>query len=172
MRILLVLALSTALTGHLLLIQGIIRYRLFRLNAEGRYTTSRKLDELIRAYAAARGFNGSVLVARGGEVLLDKGYGHSDSSVSAGAGGIYSSVKDLYRWHLGLQGGWTTDSLAGRLVVSHSDFVSGFSRDFERVPEDNTCVMVLSNKSGSASNARNIARSLLAVLYNRPYSLP
>jgi CubicO group peptidase (beta-lactamase class C family) len=119
----------------------------------------------------------------------------TDSSVPAGAGAIYSTVEDLYRWHLGLQEGrffgkdwqvkayrkfqgnnygygWTIDSTAGRLVVSHSGSISGFGGDFERIPEDNVCVVVLSNKSGSTSTAQNLARSLLAVLYNQPYSIP
>jgi len=46
MRILLVLALSTALMGHLLLIQG-IRLRALRFNSShSRDTTGEKLDEL------------------------------------------------------------------------------------------------------------------------------
>jgi len=38
-------------------------------------TTSQKLDELMSAYAQNREFNGTVLVARGGKILLEKGYG-------------------------------------------------------------------------------------------------
>ena len=38
-------------------------------------TTSQKLDELMSAYAQNREFNGSVLVAQGGKILLEKGYG-------------------------------------------------------------------------------------------------
>lgn len=36
---------------------------------------SQKLDELMSAYAQNREFNGSVLVAKGGKILLEKGYG-------------------------------------------------------------------------------------------------
>ena len=43
-------------------------------------STTEKLDQFIRAYAAANGFNGSVLVARGGTILLDKGYGWRDAA--------------------------------------------------------------------------------------------
>lgn len=372
MRVLLVLALSTALTGQLFLartfavhLSGHMSGRL-KTPYQLRDTLGGKLDRLIRAYADARGFNGSVLVARNGEVLLDKGYGWrdagrrlpctgytryqiasttktftstlilrlaaerrlaltdklsrwypqlpfadsvsvesmlthtsgiydftrepssplpgekglletltahpldfppgsqwrysnsnyvllgyiagrimgtdyfrairttifgplhmqssgfdfqhlqntdkaigyrtlddslaepdevSDSSRPAGAGAIYSTVEDLYRWHLGLQDGrmlsrewqarayrkfqgndygygWSIDSMAGRLVVSHSGSISGFGSDFERVPQDDVCVVVLSNKSGSTFNAQNIARSLLAILYEQPYSIP
>ena len=119
----------------------------------------------------------------------------TDSSVPRGAGAIYSTVEDLYRWHLGLQDGqvlsqdwqakayrkfqrnnygygWTIDSIAGRLVVSHSGDIPGFGSDFERVPGDNICVVVLSNKSGSTYTVQNISRSILALLYNQPYSIP
>jgi len=119
----------------------------------------------------------------------------SDSSRPAGAGAIYSTVEDLYRWHLGLQDGrvlsrewqakayrkfqgngygygWSIDSMAGRLVVSHSGAISGFGGDLERVPADDVCVVVLSNKSGSTFNAQNITRNLLAILYDQPYSIP
>lgn len=36
---------------------------------------SQKLDELMNAYAKNREFNGSVLIAQGGKILLEKGYG-------------------------------------------------------------------------------------------------
>jgi CubicO group peptidase (beta-lactamase class C family) len=295
MRILLVLALSMALTGQLSLTRTFAVH--LKTPRHLRDTMGRKIDQLIHAYADARGFNGSVLVARGETILLDKGYGWrdaahrlpctgytryqiasttktftstlilrlaaqgrlaltdklnrwypqlpfadsvtieamlthtsgiydftrdppiqranektfigyrtlddsiaipdeiTDSSVPAGAGAIYSTVEDLYRWHRGLQDGsmldkgwqakayrkfqgnnygygWTVDSMAGRLVVSHSGSISGFGSDLERVPDDDVCVVVLSNKSGSTFNAQDLARGLLAILYNQPYSIP
>ena len=119
----------------------------------------------------------------------------TDSSVPAAAGSIYSSVEDLYRWHRALEDGkilprdwqeraygkyhgnsygygWTIDSLAGRRVVSHSGSITGFGSDFERVPEDDICVVVLSNKSGSTFDVQDISRSLLTILYDQPYTLP
>lgn len=41
-----------------------------------------KLDELVGAYAKQYKFNGSVLVAKGGKVLLQKGYGYKNASDS------------------------------------------------------------------------------------------
>jgi CubicO group peptidase (beta-lactamase class C family) len=38
-------------------------------------STSQKLDQLMSAYAKNREFNGSVLIARSGKILLEKGYG-------------------------------------------------------------------------------------------------
>ena len=43
-------------------------------------TTSRKIDELLSAYAKLNKFNGSALVAWHGKVIFEKGYGFSDVS--------------------------------------------------------------------------------------------
>jgi len=42
-------------------------------------TISQKLDELMNAYCKVNKFNGTVLVARKGKILLEKGYGISDA---------------------------------------------------------------------------------------------
>ena len=39
-----------------------------------------KLDELMSAYSRINKFNGSVLIARKGKILLQKGYGYSNVS--------------------------------------------------------------------------------------------
>jgi CubicO group peptidase (beta-lactamase class C family) len=119
----------------------------------------------------------------------------TDSSVPAAAGSIYSTVEDLYRWHRSLEDGellpmawqdrayekyhgngygfgWSIDSMAGKRVVSHSGSIPGFGSDFERVPEDDICVVVLSNKAGSTFDVQDISRSLLTILYKQPYTLP
>jgi CubicO group peptidase (beta-lactamase class C family) len=165
----------------------------------------------------------------------------TDSSVPAGAGSIYSTVEDLYRWHQGLEEGWilsktwqkkayqpfqwqeqaqrqgqaqrqsqspgqgqaqdqgqaqrqgqgqakgqaqgqrlshgygygwTIDSMDRQLIVSHSGAIAGFGSDLERVPEDDVCVVVLSNKSGSTADVQDLSRSLLAILYDQPYAIP
>ena len=118
----------------------------------------------------------------------------SDSSVVFAAGSIYSTVEDLYRWHRGLEDGkvldtawqekaytkfmshygygWTVDSVGDKKVVSHSGSIAGFGSDFERVPADDICVIVLSNKSKSTFMVQNISQKMLAILYGRPYTLP
>src|SRR6202012_5128255 len=119
----------------------------------------------------------------------------TDSTEPAGAGAIYSTVEDLYRWHLGLQKekilpwqwqqqayqkfhgngygyGWSVDSMAGRRGGSHSGSLAGFGSDLARVPEDDVGVVVLSNKGGSTFDAQDLSRGLLAILYDQPYSIP
>ncbi|MEO8712085.1 MAG: serine hydrolase domain-containing protein, partial [Parafilimonas sp.] len=83
----------------------------------------------------------------------------TDSTVPFGAGSIYSTVEDMYKWHQGLQAykivnkelmnkaytacalhnygfGWQIDSVYGRKMVSHSGSISGFGSNFARIPED------------------------------------
>ncbi|RFZ92901.1 class A beta-lactamase-related serine hydrolase [Mucilaginibacter conchicola] len=115
-----------------------------------------------------------------------------DSTVTLSAGSIYSTVNDLYKWHEGLQQnkvmnkesqelaylpvrenygyGWIIDSIYGKKVVAHSGGVFGFRSNFARVPEDDICVILLSNTETPALN--EITRSVLAVLYQRSYQIP
>ncbi|QEC66779.1 serine hydrolase [Panacibacter ginsenosidivorans] len=119
----------------------------------------------------------------------------TDSSVPFGAGAIYSTVGDLYKWHKGLQDyriidsalmnkaytacalsnygyGWQIDSVYGRKMVSHSGAISGFGSNIARIPADDICIVLLSNKSGSTFDVMHITNKLLAVLYNQPYAIP
>jgi CubicO group peptidase (beta-lactamase class C family) len=119
----------------------------------------------------------------------------TDSTVPFGAGSIYSTVEDMYKWHLGLQSykivgkalmdkayapcllhnygyGWQIDSVYGKKMVSHSGAISGFGSNFATIPEDDVCVVLLSNKSGSTFDVMHITDKLLAALYHAPYSLP
>ena len=45
--------------------------------------------------------------------------------------------------------GWQIDSVYGRKMVSHSGSISGFGSNFARIPADDICIVVLSNKGGS-----------------------
>lgn len=49
-------------------------------------TVRQKMDELLSAYAKLNKFNGSVLVAKGDDIILDKGYGYSDMANARPAG--------------------------------------------------------------------------------------
>lgn len=119
----------------------------------------------------------------------------TDSTAPFAAGAIYSTVKDMYQWHRGLQQykivnkilmdkaytpcaknnygyGWQIDSMFGRRVLSHSGAISGFASNFARIPEDDICIVLLSNKSGTTEELMHITEKLLAVLYKQPYSIP
>ncbi len=119
----------------------------------------------------------------------------ADSTVPFGAGAIYSTVTDLYKWNQGLQSykiiskslmdkayapcalhnygyGWQIDSVYGRKMVSHSGAISGFGSNFARIPADDVCIVLLSNKSGSTFDVMHITDQLLGLLYHQPYKLP
>ncbi|AXY72505.1 DUF3471 domain-containing protein [Paraflavitalea soli] len=115
-----------------------------------------------------------------------------DSTVPFSAGAVYSTVEDLYKWHQGLQQyriigkdlmqkaytpfknnygyGWIIDSLYGKRMVSHSGGIFGFRSDLARVPEDDVCVILLSNTE--IPGMGNITRRVLAALYGKPYAIP
>ncbi|HZF65639.1 MAG TPA: serine hydrolase domain-containing protein, partial [Chitinophagaceae bacterium] len=105
-------------------------------------------------------------------------------------GAIYSTVEDLYKWHLALQGnkflseeslreayqknkgpygfGWFTDSLYGKQRVSHDGNIQGFKANINRIPEDNVCVIALSN--ANSSSVGGMVRNIMNILYDQPLS--
>jgi CubicO group peptidase (beta-lactamase class C family) len=114
-----------------------------------------------------------------------------DSSVSFSAGAIYSTIGDLYLWHKALQKnsvlskaqqekaytpvknnygyGWGIDSIEGKRRVSHGGGIHGFVTEISRVPEDDVCVILLSNVSEPLGD---ITKSIFAILYGKEYVLP
>ena len=115
-----------------------------------------------------------------------------DSSVSYSAGSVYSTTGDLYKWHRTLQAnivlsktqqetaytpvrnnygyGWVIDSIDGKRRVSHGGGIHGYITNFSRVPQDDLCIVLLSNASDKSLN--NITTAIYSILYNQPYELP
>jgi CubicO group peptidase (beta-lactamase class C family) len=119
----------------------------------------------------------------------------TDSSVPFGAGAIYSTVTDLNKWHRSLQNysvvdksimdsayepgllhnygfGWQIDSVYGRKMASHSGSISGFGSNLARIPEDDICVALLNNVSGSTFDLMGLTNKIMSILYDEPYTLP
>lgn len=115
-----------------------------------------------------------------------------DSSVSFSAGSIYSTTGDLYKWHSALQSntvlsvaqkeraylpvknnygyGWFIDSIQGKRRVGHGGGIHGYVTNESRVPEDDICIVLLSNASDRS--LEEITKNIYAVLYDQPYELP
>ncbi len=115
-----------------------------------------------------------------------------DSTVSFSAGAIYSTIGDLYLWHKALENnivlskaqqeeaytsvknnygyGWGIDSIEGKRRVGHGGGIPGFITNISRVPEDDICIILLSNASNEA--LADITKSIYAILYNKEYELP
>lgn len=107
-------------------------------------------------------------------------------------GALYSTTGDLYKWHRALMGtrflsgaslqmlytpnagrygyGWQIDSLYNKKRVSHSGNVAGFKSHINRIPEDDICVIILSNSMNSQPGP--LSMICLAILYQQPYQLP
>ena len=129
-----------------------------------------------------------------GYMMYYKNFSHPSfavhPSISDATGAIYSTVEDLYKWHLALQGnkflseeslreayqknkgpygfGWFTDSLYGKQRVSHDGNIQGFKANINRIPEDNVCVIALSN--ANSSSVGGMVRNIMNILYDQPLS--
>jgi CubicO group peptidase (beta-lactamase class C family) len=113
-----------------------------------------------------------------------------DSTATFSAGSLYSTVNDLYLWHLGLLNykvyskasletattpylegyglGCWIDTLYKKKIVSHGGNILGFTSYFGRIQEDDVCVILLNNIYNH--QIETIGLSIFAILYNQPYS--
>jgi CubicO group peptidase (beta-lactamase class C family) len=115
-----------------------------------------------------------------------------DMSISYSAGGLYSTVEDLYRWDRALDSeklvsrrsleqmftpyrdgsgfGWMILKEFGRKALKRGGRVNGFSASIRRYPDDDACVIVLSNLE--SADAERISHDLAAILWSEHYDLP
>lgn len=115
-----------------------------------------------------------------------------DMSIPFAAGGLYSTVGDLYLWDQALYGekllkkssldamltavrgdygyGFYVNKLFDRRLAAHGGGIEGFSTSIHRFPDDRVTVIVLSNYE--AGRAGRIARDLAAVAFGEKYELP
>jgi CubicO group peptidase (beta-lactamase class C family) len=113
-------------------------------------------------------------------------------SISYATGAIYSTVKDLYKWHQALQThkllsqksltaaykrdkgiygyGWFSDTLYGSQRVSHDGNIPGYKSNINRFPQDDICVVALSNSNNSSVGG--IVRNIVNILYHQPLPKP
>lgn len=107
------------------------------------------------------------------------------------AGTIYSTVEDLYKWDRALYNtsllsavskqkmfspgkssygyGVIIDSLENHYRIWHNGGIPGFVSNISRFPDDDVCIIVLSNDS---YNADQLASGLASILFGLPYSVP
>jgi CubicO group peptidase (beta-lactamase class C family) len=117
---------------------------------------------------------------------------YTDMSVLSGAGAIYTSARDLYRWDRAWYGnkllndasrklmftpaknnyglGWEIEQTNGRTLISHSGSIDGFLSNFMRFPDQDVCIIFLSNYF--QSKGAQICKALTAIVFNEPYQLP
>ncbi|MFK7947370.1 MAG: serine hydrolase [Saprospiraceae bacterium] len=121
-----------------------------------------------------------------------------DMSVPNAAGGMYSTIEDLYRWERAIMGnkflskklkkkmlkpekgdygyGWyiedTPVNVNGTetLQVHHSGRIPGFSASIVSLVEDNHTIIILGNNDGTPNE--EITEKIKLTLYDMPYDLP
>ena len=118
--------------------------------------------------------------------------GFINMTVPQGAGGLYSTTLDLWKWEQGLFGGkvlsppslrkMTTPvkndyafglgvrSAGGHKVIDHNGGIEGFNTDLAYYPDDELTVVVLSNVNGQAPE--QMAAKLAAVCHGERVILP
>jgi CubicO group peptidase (beta-lactamase class C family) len=128
--------------------------------------------------------------ATGPDGLVNANY--LDMSIPFAAGGLYSTVGDLYLWDQALYGekilkqssldamftavrnnygyGYGVNKLFNRRLNAHSGGIEGFSTTINRFPDDRVTVIVLSNNE--AARTGPIARDLSAIAFGEKYELP
>jgi hypothetical protein len=66
--------------------------------------------------------------------------------------------------------GWGIREVFDRTVISHDGGIDGFSTYFSRWVDDQYCVVVFSNNVNAPVG--NMARSLAAIIFDKPYDIP
>ena len=107
------------------------------------------------------------------------------------AGALHSTVDDLYKYYQGLKEhkilrretldkaytpfknnygyGWILVSQFGKQTVGHSGGGAGFTSNFVQIPEDDICIILLSN---CETDLNGITGEILKRFYNQPYHIP
>ncbi|MEM7350343.1 MAG: serine hydrolase domain-containing protein [Acidobacteriota bacterium] len=127
---------------------------------------------------------------RGNGGKLDES--EQNMSMIRAAGGFFSSVGDLYRFDRALHRndllsaetrqlmwtpvtqafahGWQISRWHDRRLIHHSGGSNGFVADFLRLPDDDACIVVLSNFAFAP--IKQISRDLAAILFGEPHATP
>jgi CubicO group peptidase (beta-lactamase class C family) len=119
-----------------------------------------------------------------------------DDTTMHGAGAIYSTIDDLYRWDRALHSdvllpqevlrqmwmpvsqndggqygyGWEIRRLFDRQVIGHSGGLPGYVSDIARFVDEDLVVIMLSNLGSTAHG--DIMRDLSAIVLDKPYEFP
>jgi CubicO group peptidase (beta-lactamase class C family) len=118
----------------------------------------------------------------------------TDSSVSYAAGGMYTTVGDLYKWHRTLEEhkllpkdwqeiaytpyknhyafGWEVEQMFQKRFLESSGTVNGFSSYELRQENDDVFIILLENNMTSAEDNKVMADNIAKCLYDKDYRIP
>lgn len=117
-----------------------------------------------------------------------------DSTQTNSAGSIYSTTGDMLKWHNALQKykllprqwqdkmfepvlgnygyGIELDSLCGLRLLHHSGHIHGYNSNFYHLPNENVCVVVLTNLMKTGADPVPFARDAVRAMYDADYHIP
>jgi len=117
-----------------------------------------------------------------------------DSTQTNSAGAIYSTTGDMLKWHRALQSyqllpkawqdkaftpykhgygyGWENDSLCGKHVLAHSGHIHGYNSNFYHLPDEDVCVVVLTNFMRTGADPIAYAADIVRAMYDKDYVIP
>jgi len=115
-----------------------------------------------------------------------------DSTVYYSAGGMYSTVTDLYRWLRAIANhqllndsswqqaftpfknkyglGFFIDSLYGKSYIRHSGGLLGFTSDFIYYPNEDVTIILLNNVGNYGSSLFPVAAGVASIVFGLPYT--
>lgn len=127
---------------------------------------------------------------RRGDAITNTSY--LDMTVPFSAGGLYSTVEDLFTWDQALYSykllskksldamftpflgdyayGWNIGKQFNHNTVGHGGGINGFSTSITRFTDDEVCIIILSNMVPAPVST--ISRDLAAIVFGQKYSLP
>jgi len=125
-----------------------------------------------------------------GDVMSNTPY--LDMSIPHAAGALYSTVVDLYKWDRALYTdkllskadrarmftpfkggyayGWMIGEAAGHTTIRHSGGINGFTTDIGRFPDDDACVILLTNYV--TGYTQEVSESVTGILFGRTIEPP
>lgn len=108
------------------------------------------------------------------------------------SGALYSTIKDLYKWDRALYTnklisyknletiftpfkenyafGWGIVDVFNHNMIAHTGEIDGFASNISRFPDEDICVIILSNFEHTPINRIN--RDLIAMLFGEKYAIP
>ena len=117
---------------------------------------------------------------------------YRDMSNAHASGALYSTVEDMYLWDRALYTekliskdslermftpskgpygyGWGIVDIFGRKMVAHNGEVEGFRTNISRFPDDDVCIIVLSNNDNTQVGKMGV--ELAAIVFGEKYSTP
>jgi CubicO group peptidase (beta-lactamase class C family) len=113
-------------------------------------------------------------------------------ALAAGAGALYSTLADLYKWSEAISKhsvlpdsliklalkpiqnnygmGWMTTDAFGRKQIGHTGSIPGFIANFMKFPDQDITIVLLSNYEDV--DGRQLSKDLAAITFGEAYNLP